>query len=102
VPPRTADAPPEPDYAEPGLLEELAVRAGLRTDNAFDIGWAFEFRNEDTLKRALVAPMGVALLAGPDQEQAFKNAIAKGLAKRGTPDDGYRLHNEYHYPIAHA
>ena len=28
-PPRPADAPPEPDYSEPGVLEDLATRAGL-------------------------------------------------------------------------
>ena len=58
--------------------------------------------DEDTLKRALVAPMGIALLVGPDREQEVKDAIASGLAKHRTPDRGYRLHNEYHYLIARA
>ena len=28
MPPRPADAPPEPDYSKPGVLEDLATRAG--------------------------------------------------------------------------
>jgi SAM-dependent methyltransferase len=102
APPRPADAPPEPNYAQPGVLEEIAVKAGLRPGQAFGVSWAFEFRNEDTLKRALVAPMGIALLVGPDREEEVKYAIANGLAKHRTPHGGYRLHNEYHYLIARA
>jgi hypothetical protein len=37
-PPRPADAPPEPDYSEPGVLEDIATRAGLVPESAFDIG----------------------------------------------------------------
>jgi SAM-dependent methyltransferase len=102
APPRPADAPPEPDYAETGVLEDLAVRAGLKPDQAFDTSWAFEFDDEATLKRALVAPMGIALLVGRDREEEVKHAIAAGLARHQTPGGGYRLHNEYHYLIARA
>jgi SAM-dependent methyltransferase/uncharacterized protein YciI len=100
APPRPDDAPPEPNYAEPGVLEEIAVEAGLKPEQSFDISWAFDFPDEDTLKRALVAPMGIALLVGPDREEEVKHAIANGLAKHRTADGGYRLHNHYHYLIA--
>jgi SAM-dependent methyltransferase len=102
APPRPSDAPPEPDYAKPGVLEELATRAGLRPEQAFDTGWAFVFSDEDALKRALVAPMGIALLVGPDRESELKQAIASGLADYRAPDGSYRLHNHYHYVIARA
>jgi SAM-dependent methyltransferase len=101
APPRPADAPPEPDYSRPGALEELARRAGLTPVQAFDTGWAFRFRDVGTLQRALVAPMGIAVLAG-DREQEVKEAIAEGLAKHRQPDGSYRLQNEYHYLIARA
>jgi hypothetical protein len=29
MPPRPPDAAPEPDYAEPGMLEGIATQAGL-------------------------------------------------------------------------
>jgi len=102
MPPRPADAPPEPDYSKPGVLERLATQAGLTPEQAFDTDWAFGFADDDTLKRALVGPGGIALLVGADREEAVKEAIATGLAKHRRQDGSYRLHNEYHYLILHA
>jgi SAM-dependent methyltransferase len=99
APPRPTDAPPEPDYSKPGVLDRLAAEAGLTPKQTFDTRWAFTFPDQDTLKRALVAPMGIALLVG-EREDEVKDAIAAGLAKHRTPDGGYRLQNEYHYLIA--
>jgi SAM-dependent methyltransferase len=101
APPRPADAPPEPDYSEPGVLEQIVTEAGLVPEHTFDISWAFIFGDQKTLKRALVAPMGIAVLVG-DREEEVKQAIAEGLAKHRAPDGSYRLKNEYHYLIAHA
>jgi len=102
MPPRPADALPEPDYARPGVLEDIAARAGLRPEEVFDTTWAYEFPDEDTLRRALVAPAGIAVLVGSDREQEVKDAIVAGLATYRTPDGGYRLQNEFHYLIARA
>ena len=76
MPPRPADSPPEPDYSQLGVLEDLATRAGLTPESVFDATWAYEY--------------------------ADKDAIAEGLAKHRTPDGSYRLHNEFHYLIARA
>ena len=46
MPPRPADAPPEPDYARPGVLEDLAVRAGLEPESAFDTSWPIEYADD--------------------------------------------------------
>jgi SAM-dependent methyltransferase len=100
MPPRPVDAPPEPDYAKPGVLEQLASQAGLAPESAFDTTWRLEYADEDTLRRALVAPAGIAVLVGPDREQEVKNAISAGLARHRTPDGSYRLNNTYHYLIA--
>ena len=80
MPPRPADAPPEPDYSKPGVLEDLATQAGLEPESAFDTTWAYEYPDEDTLRRALVAPAGIAVLVGPDREDEVKDAIGAGLA----------------------
>lgn len=101
APPRPADAPLEPDYSKPGVLEGIATQAGLTPEQAFDTSWAFTFPDDDTLKRALVAPMGIATLVG-DQEDEVKQAIAAGLAEHRSPDGSYRLENAYHYLIARA
>jgi SAM-dependent methyltransferase len=101
-PPRPADAPLEPDYHAPGVLEELATDAGLTPEQAFDASWAYEFADEDSLRRAMVAPAGIAVTVGPDRERELGDAIISGLARLRTADGGYRLHSEFHYLIARA
>jgi SAM-dependent methyltransferase len=101
-PPRPPDAPTEPDYSRPGVLEDLAVQAGLAPAEAFDVTWAYEFADEDTMRRALVAPAGIALMVGPEREQELGDAIVAGLAQHRTPDGGYRLQNEFRLLIARA
>jgi len=100
LPPRPADAPPEPDYAEPGVLERLALQAGLSPHDSFDCAWAYEFRDAETLGRALLAPAGLALLAGPERELALRDALVEGLTAHRAEDGVYRLSNEFHYLIA--
>jgi SAM-dependent methyltransferase len=102
LPPRPADAPLEPDYSQPGVLEDIAARAGLEPEQAFDVSWAYEYPDEATVRRALVAPAGLALLVGPDREEQFKDALVEGLAGYRTLDGGYRLQNTFHYLIARA
>jgi SAM-dependent methyltransferase len=101
-PPRPADAPPEPDYAAPGVLEELATRAGLTPEVAFDTTWAYDYEDDDALGRTMVAPAGIATIVGQEREDELRAAIVEGLARYRTPDGGYRLANEYHYLVARA
>jgi SAM-dependent methyltransferase len=102
LPRRPADAPPEPDYAAPGVLEELATRAGLMPEAAFDVSWSYGFPDEPTLRRALVAPAGIAVLAGPEHERELGDAIVAGLAACRQADGGYRLRNAFHFLIVRA
>jgi SAM-dependent methyltransferase len=102
LPPRPAGAPPEPDYSQPGVLEDIAGRAGLEPEQAFDTSWAYDYSDEATVRRALVAPAGLALLLGSDREEQFKDALVEGLARYRTPDGGYRLQNTFHYLVARA
>jgi SAM-dependent methyltransferase len=102
LPPRPAGAPPEPDYSEPGVLEDIATRAGLEPEQTFDVSWAYEYPDEATARRALVAPAGLALLAGRDREDQLKDAIIAGLAEHRSTDGGYRLRNAFHGLIARA
>jgi hypothetical protein len=102
MPARPPDAPPEPDYSAPGVLEELAVRAGLVPESAFDTAWAFEFPDEEMMQRALIAPAGIALLVGPEREEAFKAALSAGLNRYRGADGRYRLRNRFHFLIARA
>jgi SAM-dependent methyltransferase len=101
-PPRPADAPPEPDYSQPGVLQAIATRAGLTPELTFDASWSFEFADDETMTRALIAPAGLSLLVGASHEAEFKRALIDGLAAHRTADGRYRLSNEYHYLIARA
>ena len=102
MPPRPTDAPHEPDYSEPGVLENIARQAGLEPESTFDATWAYEYSDEDVLRRALVAPAGIAMLVGPSREEEVKDAIAAGLASHRTKAGGYQLRNEFRYLIARA
>jgi SAM-dependent methyltransferase len=102
LPPRPPDAPPDPDLSQPGALEALATEAGLTPERSFDTTWALEYLDEETLGRALLAPAGLATLAGPEREEEVKAAIVEGLAPFRAADGSYRLSNEYHYLIARA
>jgi SAM-dependent methyltransferase len=102
LPPRPADAPPDADLAEPGALEALATRAGLRPRDEFDVTWATEYPDAETLGRASVAVAGLALLAGPEREDELKAAVVEGLAPYRRRDGSYRLTNEYRFLIATA
>ena len=102
LPPRPPDAPLDPDLSAPGVLHALAGQAGLSTEVEFDVSWPFEYPDEETLGRALVAVAGLATLAGAEHEQELKSAIVDGLAPYRRADGSYRLSNEYHYLIARA
>ena len=102
LPPRPSDAPPDPDLSQPGALHGLAVAAGLTPESEFDVNWASEYPDAETLGRALVAVAGLAVLAGPEREQELTSAIVEGLAPYRRPDGSYRLSNEYRFLIARA
>jgi SAM-dependent methyltransferase len=102
LPPRPPDAPPDPDLSQPGALEQLAAQAGLTPETTFDLTWALEYPDEEALGRALLAPAGLAVLAGPDREEEVKAAIVAGLARHRAADGSYRLENEFHFLIARA
>jgi SAM-dependent methyltransferase len=101
-PPRPPDAPPDPDLSQPGLLELLAIQAGLTPDTEFDSTWPFEYLDEETLGRAMVAVAGLAVIVGPERESELRRAIVDGLAAYRHSDGSYRLSNEYHYLLARA
>ena len=80
----------------------MATKAGLTPEGAFDTRWAYEYPDEESLGRAMVAPAGIAALVGPSREKALKAAIVEGLAPYRTEEGGYRLQNEYRSLIARA
>ena len=84
-PPRPADAPPEPDYSKPGMLEELATRAGLDPESTFDSAWPHVYPDAEILGRALMAPAGIAVLIGPDASRRSRMRWCAGSPGSAVP-----------------
>lgn len=92
--------PSPPALWEPGVLEGLAAAAGLTPVTAFDTAWAYEYPDEESLGRAMLAPGLVAEALARADEADVRTAIVAALAPFRMQGGGYRLENEWHYLIA--
>jgi hypothetical protein len=84
------------------VLRSLAGEAGLTPESEFGIRYAFEYRDDEALGRLLLAPMGLAALAGPEREDLVRREIVEALAPYRMPDGSYRLENEFLFLVARA
>ena len=89
MPPRPADAPPEPELWRLGALERMATEAGLVPQDAFDTTWAYSYPDEEPLGRAMVAWVGTAGLVAPSREEAVEAAIIDGLSGHRTAERSF-------------
>ena len=64
--------------------------------------WAYEYPDEATLRRALVAPAGLAVLVGPEREAQVQDAIVAGVSRFRTAAGSYRFRNTFRLLIARA
>lgn len=96
------DAPPPPRLWQRGVLEGVASDAGLTPETSFDLSYAFEYPDAETLGRLMLAPAGIGAAAGPEHEHELRAEIVEALAPYGTSGGGYHLHNEYRYLVARA
>jgi SAM-dependent methyltransferase len=91
-----------PDFWKPGVLERMATEAGLEPGSAFDTSWAYEYTDEGSLLRGMLAAAGLAVVAESVGGGVVEAAIASGLAPYRTAEGGYHLDNEWHYLVANA
>jgi hypothetical protein len=87
---------------EPGVLEELAAKAGLEPQEAFDVEYAIDHPDRETMLRRTLAPGVVVAAIEHSGEEAVADAISEGLEPYRMPDGSYRLRNEWHFLIASA
>ena len=99
---RGAGPPTGPQLWRPGVLEGIAVRAGLRPGDAFDHGHAFEYADDGELLRDMLSAGGVVEATAAVGEQRVRSAILEALAPFRRDDGGYRLNNEWHLLAATA
>lgn len=102
LPPPDPNAPRGSALWEPGVLEAIAADAGLTPRDVFDVSWAYEYADDDEVARGLMAPAGLAVLAGPEREAELRAAILQAVAQYRTETGGYRLANEWHFVVAEA
>ncbi len=101
-------APPRPDAEQPpplwkpGVVEAIARAAGLVPESAFDLSYALDYPDCETLVRRLLAPAPVVEAIEAVGEERVRGAILRSLAPYRRADGSYRLDNEWHYLIASA
>ena len=100
-PPPPADRLDPSTLWKPGVLEDLAVRAGLIPDAAFDDRLAYEYADEESMSRAMLSAGGFGAIVGDRQDEA-RAAVLEALAVCRTPACGYRIENDWHFLIARA
>ena len=100
-PPPPADRLDPSTLWKPGVLEDLAVQAGLIPDAAFDDRFAYEYADEESMTRAMLSAGGFGAIVGDRQDEA-RAAVLEALAVCRTPACGYRIENDWHFLIARA
>ena len=91
-----------PDLWKPGVLEAIALEAGLTPEEAFDASWEYVYPSEAAMLRGLLAAGGLAVIAEEAGDGAVEAAIVEALAPYRTPDGGYRLENQAHILLCSA
>jgi hypothetical protein len=93
-PPPPADRLDPSTLWKPGVLEDLAVQAGLVPDAAFDDRFAYEYADEESMTRAMLSAGGFGAIVGDRQDEAAR-AVLDALAglphARGRLPDRERL-----------
>lgn len=91
-----------PAFAEPGVLEAIAVAAGLAPQTSGDVSGTFVYPDEEAMLRSMLSS-GLSVLAiRTSGEAAVRSALRDALAAFRLPTGVYRLENEWHYLIASA
>jgi SAM-dependent methyltransferase len=93
-------SPPPAPLWQPGVVEGIAVQAGLGPRFAYEHRYAFDYTDEDSLVRAMRGAGGVVEAAQVAGDEAVREAIVESLAPFRAPDGSYRLENEWRTVVA--
>lgn len=102
VPPRPPGGPGPFALSPPGLLEELATRAGLSPAETGYIELPYEYPDQATMLRAQCSSGPAVLAARTSGTEAVEDAIVGALAPYRTASGGYRIETEYRFFTAEA
>jgi SAM-dependent methyltransferase len=100
LPPPPPGAPGPFALSEPGVMEDMLSKAGLRPGQAVDVDTPFEFKDDETGYRAFAASgpgTRVIRVAGRDKLRA---ALLAALAPFKTADGSCHLDNKFRFVFA--
>jgi SAM-dependent methyltransferase len=98
-PPQHTPQPP-PSVGEPGVVADLARRAGLEPGAATQVRVPFDAPDEETFVRALLSSGGAAAAIDHSGEDAVRAAIVEAARPFRRGDGSYHLDNRFTYLIA--
>jgi SAM-dependent methyltransferase len=102
APPPPRDTPPPQELWREGVLTELVSEAGLAPTETFATSWPYEFPDEQTLGRQLMAPMGLASLVGAEREPLVRKEIVEAMRPFQRDDGSFSIENEFRFLLAYA
>ena len=92
--------PSVPAFGDPGVLEDLARRAGLTPGEAGEVDVPWSAPDLDTLQRAMISAGGGMLAAVEHSgEDTVRRAIADAAVGFRRADGSYRFENKFRYLI---
>ena len=101
-PPPGSPPPGPPTLGEPGALEEVAERAGLRPLRSEEIDLLFEAPDRQKLERAMLAPGAILPAIEYSGEERVRAAVTEAAAPFRQADGSYRFANRFRFLIAAA
>jgi SAM-dependent methyltransferase len=100
APPGAAPPPPPTPYHEPGMVEGLMERAGLRPERRGEVDVAFFYPDAETAWRC-VGSAGITVKAMRQAgEAAVKDALRATFTRYARPDGSVVMRNVFHWVLA--
>jgi hypothetical protein len=102
LPPPPPDAPGPFALSAGGVLEQLAASAGLAVTERAEVATAWEYPDEETALRGLLAAGPAVRAIEVAGEEAVRAGTREALAPFRTRGGAYRLENTFVYVVAGA
>jgi SAM-dependent methyltransferase len=100
LPPPPPGAPGTFAMSEPGALEEIMSKAGLKPEERHEVSCPWIYADHDSAVRGLLSSGQAAKAIENSGLAAVTEAIERGLADFRQDDGSYRMENVFHYVVA--
>jgi SAM-dependent methyltransferase len=100
LPPPPPGAPGTFAMSEPGALEDVMAKAGLKPRERHEVACPWVYADHDAALRGLLASGQAAKAIEHSGLAAVTEAIDRGLAGFRQGDGSYRMENVFHYVVA--